>query len=100
MCADQDTVRLPNIDSIRSSASPLNGNCPGAYFLFDGDELVYVGKSWNCLLRVAEHTRKESSKVFTSWGYYPADYDDSLLELERQLIREHRPKYNVQHNST
>jgi len=34
----------------------LEGNCQGVYFLFDGEELVYVGKSWNCLLRIAEHT--------------------------------------------
>jgi excinuclease UvrABC nuclease subunit len=78
----------------------VTGNCPGVYFLFDGEELVYIGKSWNCFLRVAEHTRKETDKVFTSWSFVPTEYDESLLELEKQLIKEHRPKYNVQHNST
>ena len=49
-----------NIDlhSLRTNAVQRLGNVSGVYFLFDGDELVYIGQGWNCLLRVAEHTRK------------------------------------------
>jgi excinuclease UvrABC nuclease subunit len=76
---------LPEISELQSTSIPLVGNCSGVYFLFDDEALVYVGQGWNCLLRVAEHTRKESDKVFNNWTYIPVDSEQERMELELQL---------------
>jgi len=87
-----------HITSLLNSSKPLAGNCSGIYFLFDREELVYIGKSWNCLLRVAEHTRKDAEKFFTSWNFIAVDGDIEKNILERKLIQTHNPKYNRVHN--
>lgn len=83
-----------NVKELFSSSFKLEGNCSGIYFLFDGDELVYIGKGWNCLLRVAEHTRKDSDKSFNSWSYIPIDDKNEYCRLEKELIKKFSPKYN------
>jgi len=93
-------MKNTDIKSLRSSSKLLEGNCSGVYFLFYGDDLVYIGKGWNCLLRVAEHTRKESDKVFTSWNYIPIENKDEYNALEKELIKIYQPKYNKIHNNT
>ena len=87
------------IDDLMQSSKKLEGNCSGLYFLFDGDDLVYIGKGWNCLLRVAEHTRKDSDKVFTSWEYIHIQDKREYSMLERELIQKHAPKYNKTYKS-
>jgi len=66
----------------------------GVYFLFDGEELVYVGEGWNCLLRVAEHTRKESEKRFTHWAFLPIDSPTERKALERELRSRYATRFN------
>ncbi len=87
-------MKHEEIEKLYASSNKLEGNCSGIYFLFDGQELVYVGKGWNCLLRVAEHTRKDSDKKFTSWNYMYIENDRECNELERELIRTYKPKFN------
>lgn len=82
------------INALRQSSKKLEGNCSGLYFLFNGEELVYIGKGWNCLLRVAEHTRKDSDKIFTSWEYIHIQAKAEYSALEIELIRKYAPKYN------
>jgi excinuclease UvrABC nuclease subunit len=86
-----------DLEQLKKTAKKLEGNTPGIYFLFNDDELVYIGKGWNCLLRVAEHTRRDSNKVFTSWEYVQIDDKEKYDELEKSLIREFRPQYNRTH---
>ena len=66
----------------------------GIYFLYDGEELVYIGQGWNCFLRVAEHTRKESDKRFTHWTFMHVESESERRAVERELRRLHAPKYN------
>jgi excinuclease UvrABC nuclease subunit len=73
---------------------PLIGNSSGVYFLFQDDELVYIGQGWNCLLRVAEHTRKDSDKVFTFWSFLPVEDPIERKRLESELRAKYRPKFN------
>jgi excinuclease UvrABC nuclease subunit len=73
---------------------PLDGSCSGVYFLYQDGELVYIGQGWNCLLRVAEHTRKDSDKVFTHWSFFPVQDEAQRKQLERDLRAEHKPKFN------
>jgi excinuclease UvrABC nuclease subunit len=85
---------LPNPHAFRRDASPLTGNVSGVYFLFDGEELVYVGEGWNCLLRVAEHTRKESDKRFTHWAFLAVESSTERKALERALRSHYSPRLN------
>jgi excinuclease UvrABC nuclease subunit len=88
---------IVDLAKLRETAKKLEGNSPGVYFLFNDDELVYIGKGWNCLLRVAEHTRKESTKTFTSWEYIQINEKEKYDELEKKLIKQYRPRYNKTH---
>ena len=80
--------------ALRTNSIPRAGNVSGVYFLFDGDELVYVGQGWNCLLRVAEHTRKDSDKVFTHWNFVEIQSESERKDMERALRKSHSSKYN------
>ncbi len=82
------------IKKLKNSSRTLAGNCSGVYFLFDKNELVYVGQSWNCLLRVAEHTKKDSAKYFTKWNFIEIENENKRKQVERQYRREFTPKYN------
>lgn len=62
----------------------------GIYFLFDGDEIVYVGQSVDIMTRVGAHLR---DKVFDSFNYIECDLCD-LNNLEATYILELKPKYN------
>ncbi len=84
----------PDPNALRASACPLEGNVSGVYFLYDEDELVYIGQGWNCLLRVAEHTRKESDKRFTHWSFVAVASESERKALERELRLMHSPRYN------
>lgn len=83
-----------DLSAIRQGAQAIAGNTSGVYFLFYQEELVYIGQGWNCLLRVAEHTRKESVKVFTHWAYLPIESESERKAIEREFRRQYAPKYN------
>lgn len=77
--------------SIRSNVvdqMPLTRIC-GCYFLFDNDEIVYVGQSVNILSRILSHTDKKFNKI----SYVELDKDD-LNVTEMTYIIMLCPKYN------
>jgi predicted GIY-YIG superfamily endonuclease len=82
------------IEELKRESIGVSGACSGVYFLFNGTDLVYIGEGWNCFLRVAEHTRKESDKVFTSWNFIPIGDEQERKARERALRAEFKPKYN------
>lgn len=83
-----------NIEELKNGSIPVSGVCSGVYFLFDNNELVYIGEGWNCFLRVAELTRKESEKKFTSWSFLPILDEQERKAHERTLRAEFKPMYN------
>jgi excinuclease UvrABC nuclease subunit len=83
-----------NIEQLRLSSQTLTGNCSGVSFLFDDNGLVYVGEGWNCLLRVAEYTRKDSDKIFTKWNFIKIENENERKRVEQELRRKVKPKYN------
>ena len=88
-----DSTQL-DIEQLRNDAIQLQGSRSGVYFLFSENDLVYIGEGWNCSLRVAEHTRRDSNKVFRSWNFIPVDDEQERKALERELRLEYRPLYN------
>ena len=68
----------------------------GVYFLFKGDEIVYIGKSINIIGRVMSHTK---DKDFDTWCYIPID-ELEQGPIEEMAIQRYKPKYNKQYWST
>jgi hypothetical protein len=64
---------------------------PGIYFLYLGDELQYIGQSIEPSARVVQHKKK--GKKFDRIFFMPAPVD-SLLQIESDLIKKHRPSLN------
>ena len=73
----------------------IKGGC-GIYFLFDKNELVYIGQSINCLSRIAEH---ENCKKFDSYYILKCEREQ-LSEIEAVYIERYKPRYNSQVPST
>jgi excinuclease ABC subunit C len=80
-------------------------NRPGTYRMLAGDgEIVYVGKSKQVRSRLLSYLRAgEGEKAHRilrdtralAWDYEPSEFAALLRELE--LIKRHRPRFNVQH---
>lgn len=83
-----------DVEELRTGSIPVSGACSGVYFLFNNNELVYIGEGWSCFLRVAEHTRKESDKKFTSWNFLPISDEQERKAHEQALRAEFKPIYN------
>lgn len=72
----------------------------GVYFLFDGDEIVYVGQSTDVPKRVAAHASRRDSKIrrrSKKWDrstWIPLSIGD-LDAYEGALIRRLTPRYNT-----
>lgn len=80
-----------DIEALQRSSFETLGHTSGVYFLFQGEELVYVGEGWYCFLRVAEHTRKDSERVFTHWNFVSIEGKEERKAVKRELRSNHRP---------
>ncbi|WP_455153237.1 GIY-YIG nuclease family protein [Bradyrhizobium cenepequi] len=76
--------RLPRLDPAASTV--------GIYFLFDGEECVYVGQSRQVHTRVREH-RVRGKIRFTSYAWVPCQIGQ-LDELEKTYIDLLQPPAN------
>ncbi|MFY9176818.1 MAG: excinuclease ABC subunit UvrC [Caldicoprobacterales bacterium] len=80
-------------------------DCPGVYLMKDeNDNIIYVGKAISLKNRVRQyfqssknHTTKVRAMVanIKDFDYIITDSELEALILECNLIKEHRPKYNV-----
>jgi excinuclease UvrABC nuclease subunit len=79
--------------------SPLSPLC-GIYFLYDNEELVYIGHSKRIPMRICEHLSNLNGcdKEFTHAYFRPCE-EDLLFATEMAFIRKHRPKYNKWHTN-
>jgi excinuclease ABC subunit C len=88
-------------EQVRSAAR----NLPGTYRMVgEAGEIVYVGKSKRVRARLLSYFRaREGDKAWRivsearslSWEYEPSEFAALLRELE--LIKRHRPRFNVRH---
>ncbi|HET6459751.1 MAG TPA: hypothetical protein VFG29_03080 [Syntrophales bacterium] len=79
------------VNELKQNRSLIKGVCSGVYLLFNNGDLLCVGESGNCFLRVAEHTRRGPLK-FTSWSFIPKE-EAQRRDLKEQLTRKYKPKY-------
>lgn len=80
---DRETLALSAID-VASLA--------GLYFLFDGEELVYVGQSNNAYRRISEH--RKYGRVFQRFAFLAVPDPAERDRLEAAYIQKFSPKYN------
>jgi len=72
----------------------------GVYFLYDKDEIIYIGSSLNIIKRINTH-RNQSTKLrkrmpFDFDGYsYIYCTPDKRVEVEKYWIKKIKPKYNT-----
>lgn len=86
---------LTDVDLILSNKSEVQEQ-PIIYFLIQGNEIVYIGKSINGVVRIYNHL-SDKTKQFTHYYYHkvPAIY---LNLLEKKYIEKYTPKYNTMFN--
>lgn len=65
---------------------------PGVYFLYDNDNLVYIGQSVHIKLRIITHMR-ENKKKFNKCFFIKVS-KEKLFEVETTLINKYKPIYN------
>jgi hypothetical protein len=70
---------------------PPQATGPGIYFLFDDDNLSYVGKSISVMSRLVSHV---GTKSFTRAAFMPCDQGE-LDRVERLLIDHFLPRDNA-----
>ena len=63
----------------------------GVYFLFDGDDLVYIGKSIECRARIESHKK---TKKFDSYHILQMQ-ESEIDEAEKKYISKYKPRYNT-----
>ena len=77
---------------------------PGCYLYYDKDgEIIYVGKAKNLKRRVSSYFNKEHQTLKTKLlvskiddiKYVVVNSETDALLLENNLIKQHKPKYNV-----
>ena len=93
-------MSMPDLSTILS-AIPEN---PGVYMYFDeNDKIIYVGKAKNLKKRVSSYFNKTQidpktqimlRKIRNIHYLVVASEEDAFL-LENNLIKEHRPRYNI-----
>jgi excinuclease UvrABC nuclease subunit len=83
-----------DLNSLKSvNVKPLRG----IYFLYDNDELVYIGQSISIQRRVWQHFHGDSrieQKSFNKYKFIEINEDESLDKIELLFILEYNPKYN------
>lgn len=67
----------------------------GIYFLFRGNELVYIGSSINITSRIETH-RIQKQKEFDSYRILELNGNINLIKVEARFIYKYKPIYNIQ----
>lgn len=89
--ADKRTALLRPLADSRQRVDSIK--LCGIYFLFDGEELVYIGQALDILVRICTH-KKDPSKIFDSFACRLAEPHE-LNEVEAYYIRSFWPtRYN------
>ena len=85
------TVAKSPLDILRAMPDITSRGGYYVYFLWDGDELVYVGSTCTLLVRLAQHRPR---KRFTRATAYEYASDDDMMTAEALYTLRYKPKYN------
>lgn len=69
----------------------------GVYYLFQESKLVYIGESACIFTRISQHL---GIKRFDHFKYIVIAGEKERKMLEKNLIRKHRPLYNLVYNES
>jgi excinuclease ABC subunit C len=89
-----------DVETLRERASGLPAE-PGVYQFLDGDRVLYVGKAVDLRDRVRSYVDPRSERIRQMVARADAvdtavtDTESQALLLEANLIKRHRPRYNV-----
>lgn len=72
-------------------------SAPSVYFLYRGDDLVYIGQSHDVFSRISIHL-KDENKIFDKFAILPIA-NHELQDVEYSNIRHYKPEYNQQGKS-
>ena len=89
-----DPFTLPRVHIKSKNLLPDH---PGVYFVFGGDELLYIGKSNNICRRWQNHeTGEKIQKKYPNAriGYFLMDTEELADNLEDFLIYKYKPPFN------
>lgn len=64
----------------------------GVYFLFEDEEIVYIGQSTDVFVRMRRHYA-DPKKTFDKWAFIKVPVED-LLDVERMYIKMFQPYLN------
>lgn len=88
------TLNVEGFDSVLDSLESFKviPHVRGVYFLYNGDDLVYIGSSEvNVYKRIEEH---KLNKEFTHFKILEIQSQMNLHDIEYSLIRHYMPKLN------
>lgn len=91
------TMNLLDLTALRVARRSMPTRLCGIYFLFDGDELVYIGQSRDIVLRLFQHSRPRyaaPAKRFTTYAWVECEPDE-LNALELAYLAKFRPALNT-----
>jgi len=83
---------------------PHVSNTPGVYFMYNKEKtILYIGKAKNLFKRINSYTKRTNMSVriqrmvshINSIDYITTDHEASALILEANMIKKHKPKYNI-----
>ncbi len=86
-------VTIEALKILRRDTIPLSVNGYFLYFLFAGDEVVYIGQSRSLLQRIISHKQGNGKKEFNSIALIEST-KDKINEEEYGYIKWYSPKYN------
>ncbi len=88
---DINIAGLPSLPV--SELEQVSRKAIGLYFLYSGDELVYIGQSRSIRSRLLAHKRAGNLCGVTSarWWHCQGHWVREILVIEKSLIRKYRP---------
>lgn len=82
--------KLPSLEYLMARRTPAPKTGTGVYFLFQGDQIVYVGQTRSIAERIGQHIK---TKAFDSFAWIEVP-KDRLEAVERAYINSLRPPLN------
>lgn len=87
------SIELKELDELKAERKQHEALC-GVYFLWDGDEIVYIGQSINVTQRLHGHFKSMGGKRrFCHYTFVPVD-QEMLGITEYAYISKYKPKLN------